>query len=45
MFQVSTTMAMTTTPPVTVVSSGMSSISSVIVATSFDGASYNVVSA
>ena len=34
MSQVSTTMAMTTTPPVTVVSSGMSSVSSVTVAPS-----------
>ena len=37
MSQVSTTMAMTTTPPVTVVSSGMSSISSVTVAPSLMG--------
>ena len=37
MSQVSTTMAMTTTPPVTVVSSGMSSISSVTVASSLMG--------
>ena len=37
MSQVLTTMAMTTTPPVTVVSSGMSSISSVTVAPSLMG--------
>ena len=37
MSQVSTTMAMTTTPPVTVVSSGMSSISSVTVTSSLMG--------
>ena len=37
MSQVSTTMAMTTTAPVTVASSGMSSLSSVIVAPSLMG--------
>ena len=37
MSQVSTTMAMTTTPPVTVVSSGMSSLSTVTVATFLTG--------
>ena len=45
MSPVYTSLAMTTTPPVTVVSSGMSSLSSVTMAPSFDGASYNVGSA
>ena len=37
MSHISTTMAMTTTPPVTVVSSGLSSVSSVTVAPSLTG--------
>ena len=46
MSQVSTTMAMTTTPPVTVVSLGMSSLlSTVTMAPLLDGASSNIRSA